>query len=91
VVDGNTLLQDDAAKHIDMEEGAEVADVAVVVDGGAAAIHSQRLLIAGREGFDFAAQGVEEFDSCHVLSYPAAAGAWRGADCSHLKFLDDFS
>ena len=42
VVDGDSLLADEAAEDVDVEEGAEVADVAVVVDGGAAAVHAER-------------------------------------------------
>ena len=38
---GDALLADEAAQDVDVEEGAEVADVAVVVDGGAAAVHAQ--------------------------------------------------
>jgi hypothetical protein len=74
-----------------MEEGAEVADVAIVVDGGAAAVHAQRRSADGGERLNLSAQGVEEFNRCHVLSVPAAAGAWRGADCSRLGFPVDFS
>ena len=91
MVDGDALLADDAAKHVDVEEGAEVADVAVVVDRRAAAVHAQGRCANGGEGFDLAAKGVEEFDRCHLLSVPAAAGAWRGADCSRLGFPVDFS
>ena len=80
-----------AAQHVDVEEGAEVADVAVVVHSRAAAVHSQCWAADGLECLDLAAKGIEEFDSCHVLSVPAAAGAWRGADCSRLEFLVDFS
>jgi hypothetical protein len=45
-----------------MEEGAEVADVAVVVDGGAAAVEAQGLAVGGVERFDFSGEGVEEFE-----------------------------
>ena len=43
------------------------------------------------KGFDLAAKGVEEFNRCHVFYLPPQPGAWRGADCSRLEFLDDFS
>ena len=91
VLDGYALLANDAAEHVDVEEGAEVADVAVVVDGGAATVHAKGGRADGGKGFDLAAKGVEEFDRCHLRYFPAAAGAVRGADCSRLKFLDDFS
>ncbi len=61
VADGDAVLLEDAAKEIDVEEGAEVADVAVVVDGGAAGVHAEGLVVRRREGFDAAAEGVEEF------------------------------
>jgi len=44
-----------AAEDVDVEEGAEVADVAVVVDGGAAAVHAQCGCADWGEGFDLAA------------------------------------
>ena len=86
VVERDALLTEDAAEDIDVEEGAEVADVAVVVDGGAAAVHAQCGCADWGEGLDLAAESVEKFDRSHVLSVPAAAGAWRGADCSRLRF-----
>ncbi len=83
VIDGDSLLADEAAEDVDVEEGAEVADVAVVVDGGAAAVHAQRGRADGGEGFNLSAEGVEEFDGCHVSSVPAAAG--RVARCRLLS------
>ena len=96
VLDGHALLADDAAEHVDVEEGAEVADVAVVVDGGAAAVHAQGGAADWGERLDLSGERVEElgaevFHRCHVRYVPAAAGAWRGADCSGLKFPVDFS
>ena len=69
VVDGDALLAEEAAEDVDVEEGAEVADVAVVVDGGAAAVHAERGRADGGEGLDFSAEGVEEFDGCHVAIF----------------------
>ena len=40
VLDGDALLLEKAAQEIDVQEGAEVADVAVVVDGGAAGVEA---------------------------------------------------
>ena len=54
---------------IDVQEGAEVADVAVVVDGGAAAVHAQRGGVGGVEGFDFSGEGVEEFERPRGLGF----------------------
>jgi hypothetical protein len=59
---------DDAAEDIDVEEGAEVADVAVVIDGGAAAVEAQGLAVGGEEWFDFSREGVEEFER-HALRF----------------------
>ncbi len=48
-----------AAQEVDVEEGAEVADVAVVIDRGAAAIEAQGVAVGGIERFDFSGKGVE--------------------------------
>ena len=69
VLDGDALLEEEAAEDVDMEEGAEVADVAVVVDGGAAAVHAEYGLADGGEGLGFSAEGVEEFEVCHVAVF----------------------
>jgi hypothetical protein len=83
VIDWDSLLADEAAKDVDLEEGTEVADVAVVVDSGAAAVHAQCGCADRGEGFNLSAKGVEEFDGCHVSSVPAAAG--RVARCRLLS------
>jgi hypothetical protein len=51
-----------AAEDVDVEEGAEVADVAVVVDCGAAAVEAEGRAVGGVEGFDLSGEGVEEFE-----------------------------
>ena len=61
VVDGEALQLDGAAQHVDVEEGAEVADVAVVVDGGAAAVEAQGVAVRGEEWLGLSGEGVEEF------------------------------
>ena len=60
VADGDPMLPEGATEDVDVEEGAEVADVAEVVDGGAAGVHTQFAAIGGSEGFDLPAEGVEE-------------------------------
>ncbi len=55
VLGGDALLVEEAAEDVDVEKGAEVADVAVVVDGGAAAVHAEGGGADGREGLDGAA------------------------------------
>ena len=69
VLDGDALLEEEAAEDVDVEEGAEVADVAVVVDGGAAAVHAECGLAYGGEGLGFSAEGVEEFEVGHVAIF----------------------
>jgi hypothetical protein len=44
-----------------MQEGAEVADVAVVVDGGSAAVEAQGAPVGGEERFEVSGEGIEEF------------------------------
>jgi hypothetical protein len=62
VVDFDAVELDDAAQDVHMQEGAEVADVAVVVDGGAAAIEAQAETVGGVERLDLSGEGVEEFE-----------------------------
>jgi hypothetical protein len=57
-----TLLLPKAAKYIELQKGAEVADVAVVVDRGTANVDTQRLAIGGQEIFDSISESVEETD-----------------------------
>jgi len=66
VLDGDALLSDEAAEDVDVKEGTEVADVAVVVDSGAAGVDAQGLAVGGREGFDRAAEGVEELEAARL-------------------------
>ncbi len=55
VVERDALLTEDATEDVDVEERAKVADVAVVVDSGAAAVHAQCGCADGGEGLDLAA------------------------------------
>ena len=58
VADGDAEQLERTAQDIDLEEGAEVADVAVIVDGGAAGVDAKRLARFRGEGFDRAGQCV---------------------------------
>ena len=51
------------AQGVDVEKGAEVADMAVVVDGGATAIKPELLAVGGKKGLDLPGEGVEEVKS----------------------------
>ena len=51
-----------AAQGVDVQKGAEVADVAVVIDRGAATVEAQGAAVGGKERFDFSGEGVEEFE-----------------------------
>ena len=55
-------MLEEAAQHIQLQEGAKVADVPVVVDRGSANINAQRLAIRGLENFDSVGECVEEAD-----------------------------
>ena len=66
VLGGDALLVEEAAEDVYVEECAEVADMAVVVDGGAAAVHAERRGVNGRKRLDGSAEGVEKIESCHV-------------------------
>ncbi len=72
VVEGEAVEAGGAAQDVDMQEGAEVADVAVVVDGGAATIEAEGVTVRGEERFVFSGESIEEFESHAWLG---AAGA----------------
>ena len=54
-----SALQQEAAQHIDRDEGAEVADMAVVVNREPAGIHADEVVLRG-EFLDFAGERVIE-------------------------------
>src|ERR1700733_4132748 len=91
MIDGDSLLADKAAQYIDMEKGAKVADVAVVIDRRAAAVHAQRGWTHRGQGFNRSTEGVVEFDGCHVLSVPVAAGRVARRRLLLSGIPDDFS
>ncbi len=57
-----STLPQEAVKKIDGDECAEVADVAVVVNGGPAGIHADSVVIDRMEVFDLAGKRVIETD-----------------------------
>jgi len=60
VPDGDPDEFQEPAKDVNRQEGAEVADVAVVVNRGAAGIHAEGFAVCGEKFVDSAGQGVEE-------------------------------
>ena len=58
VAHAEPALQQEAAQNIDGNKGAEVADVAVVIDRGPAGIHANFVALQGMKLFDFAGQRV---------------------------------
>ena len=67
MADRDALLTEEATQQIDMKEGPKVADVAVVVHGGAAGIHAENRGAAvvcrrtsGRKNFHLAGHGIEK-------------------------------
>ena len=54
---------EEAPEDVDLEEGAEVADVAVVVDGGPAGVHAQCLAVGGDEFVYLSGEGIEEAEN----------------------------
>ena len=53
-------LLEEAPQGVDDDEGAEVADVAVVVDRGPAGIHADQVIFQGMKLFDLAGQSIEK-------------------------------
>ena len=53
------LLQE-AAQHVNRDEGAEVADVSVVVNRRPASVHADQVVFERMELFDFAGQSIKE-------------------------------
>ena len=56
------LLQK-APQRVDDDEGAEVADVSVVVDRGTAGVHADQVVFQWMELFDLAGQSVEKLNA----------------------------
>ena len=65
VADGDAEQLEGAAQDVNLEERAEVADVAVVVDRRAAGIHAQGYVPLGREFLDGSGKGVVEAERHH--------------------------
>ena len=55
-----SALAQEAAQNIHSDEGAEVADMAVVVDGGAAGVHADGIVRGRSELFHLAGERVVE-------------------------------
>ncbi len=62
-----TTLAEETAKKIDYQEGAEVANMSVIVDGGPARVHSNKIVGSGRKLLNFAGQRVVEVDRQTVI------------------------
>ena len=59
VADVDSLLLEESAENIDLEEGAEISNMAVVVDGTQA--YMPKVIVpAGDQVFDLRREGVEE-------------------------------
>ncbi len=67
VADVVSALAKEAIEKIDGDKGAEVADVAVVVDGRAAGIHANAVIVERMEVFDLSRKSVIEAQ-CHRLA-----------------------
>ena len=63
VADGDAGELEEAAQDVDLQKGAEVADVAVVVDGGPAGVHAERLAVGGDEFVQLSREGIEKAES----------------------------
>ncbi len=63
------LLAQGAAQDVDGDEGAEIADVGEVVDGGSAGVHADERVFGGLEVLHFPGERVEEAQGhvCRVL------------------------
>ena len=60
VADVVSGLEKKAVEKIDGDECAEIADVAVVVDGGSAGVHADVVVVDGVEVFDLGGERVVE-------------------------------
>jgi len=57
-----------------MQERAEVANVAVVVDGRSAAIKAERVAVGGIEGLDLSGESIEELKGHARIRVPRGCG-----------------
>ena len=60
VAHGVSALAEEPAQKVDGDEGAEVADVSVVVDGGAAGVHADFVVAKGMELLDLRRHGIKK-------------------------------
>ena len=52
----------ESAQHIDLEESAEVADVAIVIYGWPAGVHAQSFAVRGDELVQLSRKGIEKVE-----------------------------
>src|SRR5579883_636448 len=74
-----------ASQDIDMQKGAEVADMAVVVDRGAAGINAERLAVGGLQFFNGVGKSVVEANG-HSCGFPCDS-----TSCIHLPSASEGS
>ena len=63
-------------QHVHLEKSAEVADVAVVINGRAAGVHTQRLAVGGRERVDLSRKSIEKPQSHQSNFLPVKRLKW---------------
>ena len=63
-----------AAQDVDSNKGTEIADVAVVIDRGAASVHADLVIFKGMKLFDFAGERVVKTKR-HAVSERAQANS----------------
>ena len=71
---------EEAAKHVLEHEGAVVADVRVIVDGGAASVDAHFARLLRDKGFEFSGQGIVELNFAHRRPV-LFLDDWRNLDC----------
>ncbi len=60
VADADSGQLQEAPQHVHLQERAEVADVAVVVDRGPAGVHAEGCAVGGRERVHLSREGIKE-------------------------------
>src|ERR1017187_2846142 len=90
VLDRDALLAEKSPQHVDMQEGAEVADVTVVVNRRPARIHAQRRRAHRLQPLQLPAHCVEEFQRRHSThrrnQRVSAVQSTLSTEIAHLRF-----
>jgi hypothetical protein len=97
VIEGEAFHEERATENVHVNEGAEVANVAVVIHGRAAGVDADALAVFGEELFLLAGEGVEEADGHEgnvvaerLFRFYSASEGWAVSEGSARRCATNF-